>query len=281
MVSCRVSSEDDMSHETNPQGYIEGVYAYCDRWCERCALTDRCRLADHEAKRNAELRRQGRDPQRWDVALDEVGRAFTELAERVRADAEALGVELSEAIEEVGVAAGDGGELDEHPVLVRALAYTKSAHAFLDATQERLRVGSSRGDTKDDDAAVEDALDTVSWYHTMVPAKLARAVEGLIAAQGDPGSAEHEESDANGSAKVAYLGIARSLSAFHALSSLRPWLGPSIMPCMMLLCELRDMVEQHFPGFRSFIRPGFDEASGATKATEPRSTARPRAPGRT
>lgn len=29
-------------------GFIEGIFNYCDRWCERCKFTSHCRLfADH------------------------------------------------------------------------------------------------------------------------------------------------------------------------------------------------------------------------------------------
>ena len=27
-----------------PPGFIDGVYNYCDRWCERCRFQSRCRL---------------------------------------------------------------------------------------------------------------------------------------------------------------------------------------------------------------------------------------------
>ncbi len=28
-------------HENNDDNYIEGVYNYCNRWCERCPFTGR------------------------------------------------------------------------------------------------------------------------------------------------------------------------------------------------------------------------------------------------
>jgi hypothetical protein len=37
-------------------GFIPGVYNYCDRWCERCPFTGRCRVfadeAEHEFERD-------------------------------------------------------------------------------------------------------------------------------------------------------------------------------------------------------------------------------------
>ena len=31
-------------------GFIVGVYNYCDRWCERCPLTSRCRVFAEEQR---------------------------------------------------------------------------------------------------------------------------------------------------------------------------------------------------------------------------------------
>ena len=36
-------------------GFIVGVYNYCDRWCERCAFTSRCRVFADVAEMHASL----------------------------------------------------------------------------------------------------------------------------------------------------------------------------------------------------------------------------------
>ena len=45
-------------------GFIVGVYNYCDAWCDRCAFTSRCRLFADECEREATL-----DPNLEPVAL--------------------------------------------------------------------------------------------------------------------------------------------------------------------------------------------------------------------
>src|SRR5215212_7116601 len=41
-------------------GFIVGIYNYCDRWCETCRFTSRCRLfadgAEHEAMTDPEMK---------------------------------------------------------------------------------------------------------------------------------------------------------------------------------------------------------------------------------
>ena len=36
-----MNSDDLLDMAGNPR-FISGIYNYCDRWCERCAFTDRC-----------------------------------------------------------------------------------------------------------------------------------------------------------------------------------------------------------------------------------------------
>jgi hypothetical protein len=54
--------------------FIDGVFNYCDRWCERCPLTARCRLFASEKELREEMARTDEEnAEFWD--------AFDELAE--------------------------------------------------------------------------------------------------------------------------------------------------------------------------------------------------------
>lgn len=49
------------------EGFILGIYNYCDRWCETCRFTSRCRVfadgAEHDAASTPELKELSRTPQ--------------------------------------------------------------------------------------------------------------------------------------------------------------------------------------------------------------------------
>lgn len=64
--------------------------------------------------------------------------------------------------------------------------------------------------------------------------------------------------DSDGSAKIALIGIDRSLSAWGELAA--QWEGPgaAIGKIVNQLTRMREMVEKEFPRARDFIRPGFD-----------------------
>jgi hypothetical protein len=65
--------------------------------------------------------------------------------------------------------------------------------------------------------------------------------------------------DANGSAKVALLGIERSIGAWTILREAYPQEDAQIKDFQRRLARLRRMLDAAMPAARSFRRPGFDE----------------------
>ncbi len=64
--------------------------------------------------------------------------------------------------------------------------------------------------------------------------------------------------DANGSAKVALIGIARSLTAWTVLYQHLPEHQDDILALLALLEHTRQAALQQFPGAPGFVRVGFD-----------------------
>jgi hypothetical protein len=96
-------------------------------------------------------------------------------------------------------------------------------------------------------------FEVFAWYHKLVPAKVYRAlVSASQAARGD--TSRH--GDALASAKVALIGIDRSLEALAtmAVDDNDPRLGS----LHAQLRRLRREVEARFPSARAFVRPGLD-----------------------
>ena len=77
----------------------------------------------------------------------------------------------------------------------------------------------------------------------------------------DPEVASYPE-DSDGSAKVALVGIDRSISAWRLMQLAVPERSESVVPLILQLERLRKRAEKEFPNARSFIRPGFDEVLG-------------------
>ena len=89
---------DDLLELAEDPRFIEGIYNYCDRWCERCAFTERCSLIavqralalcaddDAEAMETAteerDRRGQAHDARVDATSIMQTARAYTVLAAR-------------------------------------------------------------------------------------------------------------------------------------------------------------------------------------------------------
>ncbi len=241
--------------------FIPGVFDYCDRWCERCPLTSRCRVYASEQRD----RREGDD----DLASAAFWERFTSALETLRASIEDELARREITPTETDLAAAEEAvranmaEAERHPLVVAARAYAAQADRWLAAHEEALAQAVDRRQLAarlDPAAAEEDrlapALEVIRWYEHQVGTKLFRAVDPdeLSLAREDP------ESDANGSAKVALIGMDRSLAAWCVLHEELPAEQDTILDLLVALDRLRRATEQTLPLARAFVRPGFDEA---------------------
>lgn len=244
--------------------FIESIFNYCDRWCERCELTSRCRLF---ARERSELRAA--------EALDlananfwrSLERTFEGILETLTQEAEKRGIVLdAESIADEDRRTEDRfAEAQAHPLVRRAEAYGRRVEEWLTGNEpliaqaldrldlaERLDPGQSGSEVES--KRLGEAVEVVRWYQFQIQTKLVRtlAADDLASERLDPAS------DTNGSAKVALIGMDRSVAAWGVLYGLLPVEEDSILDVLLHLDRLRKLTEREFPGARSFVRPGFD-----------------------
>jgi hypothetical protein len=102
-----------------------------------------------------------------------------------------------------------------------------------------------------------DSVEVIRWYQHQIYVKLQRALHSL-------GNEEFEilngfPKDSDGSAKVALIGMDRSISAWGNMIKHFPHLEDNILGIIAHLERLRRGSEIEFPAARAFVRPGFDE----------------------
>ena len=221
-------------------GFIVGIFNYCDRWCETCAFTSRCRLFA--------------DLARVEAACDPM---FKEVV-----DAPPLPEEmppppprwLEELIEEANKVSETALTQDVEPqILPEHQSIHARAFAYCLYVQQWLKDRESR--TRDDP---KDPISVIAWFASLNASKIYRALTGLAEDDGD-----HEiPPDHDGSAKVAMLGIERSHGAWLQLVA-DGGVSESIAEAPAAeLVWLGQQLERVFPKARSFVRPGFDEPAG-------------------
>jgi hypothetical protein len=102
----------------------------------------------------------------------------------------------------------------------------------------------------------------------MIGAKIKRALHGLANEHLDP----DEPTDADGSAKVALLGIERSRAAWQRITAADST-STAAGPALADLTWLEQEVERMFPRARRFVRPAFDEPDEVARLLRERDAA--------
>jgi hypothetical protein len=256
--------------------FIPGIYNYCDRWCERCSFTSRCMLyAMEEEDRD--------DPAKHDINSEDfwnkLSSIFKEAHEMLETMAAERGIDLGAV--DVEQAKEEGNRRKEktksNPLARSAQHYVKLVNEWFDSEftdSEQRDAGRTRGDlpivdfdAEDRASDIQDAVEVVRWYQFQIAVKIMRGLSRDVSEDGehspeeeDEAQTENGQSDSDGSAKVALIGIERSIGAWAKLRELLPDKSHSILPIMLHLEQLLRATEQAFPKAQSFVRPGFDEA---------------------
>jgi hypothetical protein len=272
-----MKTKDILNLAEDPR-FIEGIYNYCDRWCERCSFTSRCMLyAMEEEDRD--------DPDAHDIRNEafwkKLSSVFKQAHEMIETMAAEHGIDLGAV--DVEQAREEGSRRRERtkkdPLAQSAQHYVGLVNEWFDNVYTEAEASSDAdpnvGDLPivDFDAAdralgIQDAIAVVRWYQFQIAVKIMRGLlrdDDFDDDENGVGEAEDQsesnmQSDSDGSAKVALIGIERSIGAWARLRELLPDKADSILPIMLHLEQLLRATELVFPKAQSFVRPGFDEA---------------------
>lgn len=217
-------------------GFIVGIFNYCDRWCERCPLTNRCRVFATLAEMDFE---EGNGPLTEPRIVRE-RRRFEERMLQMHADAEALAATaLPKPRERVGQLPPDLEPSVTDPQVV-------ANGAQLRKKMQRLRMSAN--------PSVRLAIETITYYSLFVPMKMMRAFTQV--ARDGPGD---QQSDANGSGKAALLALERMERAWQSLIQTHHYSAQEAGPFLAEIGRMQRNLHRALPNARSFVRPGFDE----------------------
>lgn len=244
----------------NPE-LIPGIYNYCDRWCERCAFTARCMNFAFREEQFPESGSRDIRNDRFRQKLSGTFRTIHELLEGFLTE-DTVDLDTTSPLDLAEEHERTQPEPPENHVCSRAAEqYRKMLDEWFDARGNQLMDESHRASKHTEGiAGLKDSLEILHWYQEQIYAKIIRAVSGQI----DERSRNHSDEnpkDSDGSAKVALLGIERSIPAWMALREHWPEYKDESIDFLVHLDRLRKNIEHHFPGARDFIRPGFDEKS--------------------
>ena len=244
--------------------FIPGIYNYCDRWCERCRMTARCRVFSDEQEMTEE--QKDIDNQAfWDYLNESLQQALNFIHDRM----EELGLDRESFEEDAGISGQKHteAELSAEQLRTQDLAkqyyevakrWFKHRQGLFKEKENSFHRQLSMGIPVMPEAIrLSDALEIINWYSFFIFAKLRRALNGLH------DDYELEESpvqnDANGSAKITLISLERSIAAWEVVRSFFPEASDELLDILVILGKLRREIHDLFPFANAFVRPGFDE----------------------
>jgi hypothetical protein len=227
---------------TRKEGYIDSIFNYCDRWCERCSFNKQCR---NYAFREDDI--SGDGPALWDYLHGVLEGTILMLTEKM----DKLGID-PETIDKM-----DSSEPDPRDNPLYQKAY-KSAKDVADWMKNNLSPDTELSNEEPipevENKRTTDVLEVIYWYNFFISSKIYRAL-----CNDDEEKPGEIQTDSNGSAKVALIAIDRSIAAWSVLMEEKPECQDEILAILVNLAEIRKQTELVFPLARKFIRPGFDE----------------------
>lgn len=248
---------------------IPGIYNYCDRWCERCAYTHRC--LTYEMEQEMFPNQESRDINNGKF-WEDLHRSFNLTIELLNEYVKERGIDPDEIDLESEKEKREEKKMqaDESPAAKAAKKYSTMVREWIERHEDFLKekekvltreLALGIAEPEATAASITDALEVIRWYQMQITVKLVRALEGE---DDEKEITEDEEMndiprDSDGSAKVALIGIDRSVGAWGKLQNHFPEQSDSIMNILVHICNLRTDIEGLFPNARRFVRPGFDQ----------------------
>ncbi len=258
--------KEDLKRLAKDPRFISGIHNYCDRWCERCPFTARClnfamgeeQFADPETRDLNNEAFWEKLSETFQITLD----LLKETAEREGFDLDSLDIKEAREEEEYKEEVAES-----HKCCRAARAYGKMVDGWFDSaielfgqredeSEQEARPGMANAGPDGEDTILEEATQVIRWYQHQIYVKLMRAVHGDLEEKLE--ILDEYPKDSDGSAKVALIGIDRSISAWGEIRSLFPLFEKAILDILVHLERLRGEAEKCFPAAREFIRPGFD-----------------------
>ncbi|MBL4753011.1 MAG: hypothetical protein JKY52_05340 [Flavobacteriales bacterium] len=252
--------------ELDEEGFIAGVYNYCDRWCERCRFAMQCRVYDGISDENGNIKELT-----IEETLEEVSGSFKKTFEMLYDWAQEAGIDLDELSNDADEWKQERklrtDQIDNHPLSKATWDYTRMTDTWLkeqlptlDKKLNELRKHVELGIHPEQQLAqrdrIQDAIEVIQFYMNPIYVKTRRALDGLM--DGNDYWDDTIQNDFNGSAKVALLETERSLIAFETLMNMIPEQLDDTLNIMAQLEKIRKGLLGQFPDARKFVRLGFD-----------------------
>ena len=153
--------------------FFQTPFNFCNRWCERCQLTDICSVYQGCEQDRKRAIQEGKDPNSWEYTFEVLHKSFKQVSKMIARDAKRLGISMEDLNRcdesEYQIYEKEQERLRHHPLKKQTDRWSSHVHVFLKKFTE------VPIDTPT--AVVMEAQEVLSWYQPLVPAKVFRALD--------------------------------------------------------------------------------------------------------
>lgn len=233
------------------EGYISGIHSYCDRWCERCTMTSKCRVyaMEHDIENGTTLSRDTENKEFW----EHMEMVFEVIRDFIEEMAEEGGISLDDVKESDNKARRQKSSLEK-----QANEYGHEMMNWLKQNREK-SLETAATYQKDKLRDIENSFEVINWYCFFIGAKIHRAEARDKPITDNEIAEEAIKNDKNGSVKIAVIAIDRSIKAISVLYQNIPEMEDELLPFLIKLSRIRKLLLKKYPEAESFKRPGFDD----------------------
>src|SRR5262245_26507935 len=194
-----------MSSRKSDKGkFIEGIYNYCDRWCERCSMTEHCHLFYQDSIRRAKHEQKGEDPNDMRIVIEDVEENIRDTLSMLQKGAAEMGIDLDKADASADAQIKQNRKKRlAHPLHMKAHRFANATHKFLETLSRELHAEKRKSGETQILEEIQECFEVLSWYHMQIAVKIDRA---LHSRQNENDFGITDARDSDGSAKVAHLG---------------------------------------------------------------------------
>jgi len=265
----------DIIEEDKESKFISGIHNYCDAWCDRCAFTEKCIISPAQDEYfDTPEKKDINNKEFWDA----MGKVFADTLKMVAEKCEEMGIDINftpEEMEEYAEKEERKRKKTKNKIVPKmAQKYSDMITEWFEKEKDTLAdkaetmnslhaAGIDSSDIVIEGAYLEDAIEVIYWYQHFIYVKFMRAMLRDDDEFENSDVKDAIDYDSNGSAKIALIGIDRSISAWGSLQKRLPERSDDILDILVHLERLRKKAETEFPNARKFKRPGFDNADNS------------------
>lgn len=242
--------------------FISGIYNYCDRWCEKCELSHRCKLYADEQEELKSINN-------IDDFIEIISKNFQKTMELLQEIAIEKGINLDEIVEDEDFELQKKAtfvEIKKQPEVDASIRYSKKIEQFLKKNNnfesekavilKQIEMGIEVEENEKTLKILEEALHIINWYQFQIAVKLTSAFRYF---PHDPDFEDEIQNMHHAAAKIALIGVENSMKAWHSLLEIGEALKEDfILNILIQLVQLKRNIYKRFPLIDQFKRPGFD-----------------------